>query len=113
MGYCYLVDIHILHVIPDPPESKVGATLNSPAILADAAYSRACVWLSVILMLSSAGYALTGIGSLDAIGAILISWLTFREGRDAFAKARKGIELLMRLLLHGRKTGLAWQSSVC
>lgn len=66
----------------------VGTALNSPAILADAACSRACLYLSLVLMISSVGYALTGIGSLDAIGALLISWLTIREGREAFGKAK-------------------------
>jgi len=69
-------------------KTKVGTALNSPAILADAACSRACVYLSVVLMVSSIGYELTGIASLDAIGAILIAWLTFKEGREAFGKAR-------------------------
>jgi divalent metal cation (Fe/Co/Zn/Cd) transporter len=69
-------------------KTKVGTALNSPAILADAACSRACVYLSIVLMISSLGYELTGIGSLDAIGAMLISWLTFKEGREAFGKAR-------------------------
>lgn len=68
-------------------KTKIGTALNSPAILADAACSRACVYLSVILMISSVGYELTGIGSLDAIGAIFISLLTFKEGREAFGKA--------------------------
>ena len=68
-------------------KTKVGTALNSPAILADAACSRACVYMSVVLLLSSFGYELTGIGSLDAIGAILISWLTFKEGRESFEKA--------------------------
>jgi divalent metal cation (Fe/Co/Zn/Cd) transporter len=44
--------------------------------------------MSVVLLLSSFGYELTGIGSLDAIGAILISWLTFKEGRESFQKAK-------------------------
>jgi divalent metal cation (Fe/Co/Zn/Cd) transporter len=69
-------------------KTKVGTALNSPAILADAACSRACVYLSVVLMVSSVGYELTGIGSLDSIGAMLISWLTFKEGREAFGKAK-------------------------
>lgn len=69
-------------------KTKVGTALNSPAILADAACSRACVYLSIVLMMSSVGYELTGIGSLDAIGAILIAWLTFKEGREAFEKAK-------------------------
>lgn len=69
-------------------KTKVGTALNSPAILADAACSRACLYLSLVLMLSSAGYELTGIGSLDAIGALLIAWLSFREGRESFGKAQ-------------------------
>jgi len=69
-------------------KTKVGTALNSPAILADAACSRACVYMSVVLMISSVGYELGGIGSLDSIGAILISWLTFKEGRESFEKAR-------------------------
>jgi divalent metal cation (Fe/Co/Zn/Cd) transporter len=67
---------------------KVGTALNSPAILADAACSRACLHLSLVLLASSLGYRLTGIGSLDAIGALLIAWLSFKEGREAFEKAK-------------------------
>jgi divalent metal cation (Fe/Co/Zn/Cd) transporter len=69
-------------------KTQVGTALNSPAILADAACSRACLYLSVVLMISSIGYEFTGIGSLDAIGAVLIAWLTFREGKESFAKAK-------------------------
>lgn len=68
-------------------KTKVGRALSSPAILADAACSKACLYLSLVLLLSSLGYELTGIGSLDAIGALLIAWLAWREGREAFAKA--------------------------
>jgi cation efflux family protein len=67
---------------------KVGTALNSPAILADAACTRTCLQLSVVLLVSSAGYALTGIGYLDAFGSILIAILSIREGREAFQKAR-------------------------
>ena len=67
-------------------KTKVGTALNSPAILADAACSRACVYLSLVLLTASLGYELTGIGSLDALGALLIAWLTWREGWEAFQK---------------------------
>ena len=69
-------------------KTKVGTALNSPAILADAACSRACLYFSLALMVSSIGYELTGLGSLDAVGAMLIAWLSYREGKEAFAKAR-------------------------
>lgn len=67
---------------------KVGTALNSPAILADAACTRTCLQLSVVLLLASIGYSITGISSLDAIGSLLIAVLSFREGREAFQKAR-------------------------
>jgi divalent metal cation (Fe/Co/Zn/Cd) transporter len=67
---------------------KVGKALWSQAILADAACTRVCLYLSVILLVSSAGYRLTGIGWLDAVGALGISWFCLKEGREALAKAR-------------------------
>jgi len=68
-------------------KTKVGIALDSAAILADAACSKACVYLSLVLLAASLGYELTGIGSLDALGALFIAWLTWREGREAFRKA--------------------------
>jgi divalent metal cation (Fe/Co/Zn/Cd) transporter len=67
---------------------KVGSALNSPSILADAACSRACLYLSVVLLLASLGFQLTGIGSLDAIGALVIALLAGKEGRESFTKAK-------------------------
>ena len=69
-------------------KTKVGKALGSSAILADAACSRACLYLSVVLMLASVGYEVTGIGYLDAIGALFIAWLTWKEGREAFDKSK-------------------------
>ncbi|HJV33460.1 cation transporter [Geomonas sp.] len=67
---------------------KVGTALGSQAMLADAACTRVCLYLSAILLLSSAGYQLTGIGWLDSAGALGISWFCLKEGREAFGKAR-------------------------
>jgi divalent metal cation (Fe/Co/Zn/Cd) transporter len=67
---------------------KVGRQLQSEAILADANCSRVCLWLSWVLLLASAGYELTGIGGMDAVGAIIIAVFSFREGRESFEKAR-------------------------
>jgi divalent metal cation (Fe/Co/Zn/Cd) transporter len=67
---------------------KVGRQLDSQAIIADANCTKACLYLSVILLLSSAGYELTGKGGLDSLGAILIAGISFREGRESFQKAK-------------------------
>lgn len=67
---------------------KVGKKLNSQAILADANCTKTCMYLSLILFLSSAGFELTGIGGLDSAGTILIAGFSFREGRESFQKAK-------------------------
>lgn len=67
---------------------KVGKALDSSAIIADANCTKACLYLSVILLISSAGYELTGFGGLDSIGAVLIGYFAFKEGRESFEKAK-------------------------
>jgi len=69
---------------------KIGKQLGSQAIIADANCTKACLYLSIILLVSSAGYELTGIGGLDSIGAVFIAVFSFKEGRESFQKA-KGI----------------------
>jgi len=73
-------------------KTKVGKQLNSQAILADAACTKVCIQLSLVLLLASAGYELTGIGWLDSVGAILIAWFSFKEGRESFKKARNNFK---------------------
>ena len=67
---------------------RVGTALQSPALLADAACSRACLYLSVVLLIASAGFELTGLPWLDAAGTLGIAWFALQEGREAFGKAR-------------------------
>ena len=68
----------------------VGRALGSAAVLADAACTRACLALSFVLLASSLGYAATGVRHLDTLGALVIALLAWREGREAFEKARGG-----------------------
>jgi len=67
---------------------KVGNALNSQAILSDAACTRACLQLSVVLLIASVGYKFTGIGGFDSFGTLVIAGLCYREGKEAFEKAR-------------------------
>ncbi len=68
-------------------KTKVGRELDSEAILEDANCTKACLYLSFVLLLSSLGFELTGIGGIDSVGAILIAVFAFREGRESFEKA--------------------------
>jgi divalent metal cation (Fe/Co/Zn/Cd) transporter len=67
---------------------KVGKQLNSEAILSDAACTRVCLQLSIVLLIASVGYELTHIGGIDSVGTFVIAALCFREGREAFEKAK-------------------------
>ena len=69
---------------------RVGNALRSPAILADAACTRTCLQLSVVLLIASAGYELTGLGGLDALGTMVIAALSYREGKESFSKGKAG-----------------------
>lgn len=69
---------------------SVGRQLKSDAIIADANCTKTCLYLSVILLIASAGYELTGIGVIDSIGALGIAYFSFSEGKEAFEKARTG-----------------------
>jgi divalent metal cation (Fe/Co/Zn/Cd) transporter len=68
---------------------QVGKQLNSKAILADANCTKACLYLSIVLLVASSGYELTGVGGIDSAGAVLIAVFSFREGRESFEKARE------------------------
>ncbi len=66
----------------------IGKQYNSKALIADANCSKACMYLSVILLVSSIGYAVSGIGMIDSLGAIGIAVFSYREGREAFEKSK-------------------------
>ena len=70
---------------------KVGRALDSAPILADANCTMVCVYMSVVLLVSSLVYELTGFGLIDSLGALGLIYFSFNEGREAFEKAR-GIE---------------------
>ena len=69
----------------------IGKKLNSVPILADANCTRVCVYMSLVLLISSLIYEMTGFGYIDSIGTIGIIYLSVKEGKEAFEKA-KGID---------------------
>jgi divalent metal cation (Fe/Co/Zn/Cd) transporter len=69
-------------------KTKVGSELKSDAILADAACSRVCIYMSVILLAASGVYELTKVGYVDSIGTLGLAWLSLKEGRECFEKAK-------------------------
>lgn len=71
---------------------KVGNALHSAPIIADANCTRACIYMSVVLLASSLLFSLTRIAYLDSIGAIGIAYYSFKEGREAWEKASRNTD---------------------
>lgn len=68
-------------------KKRTGVNLHSDALVADANCTKVCIYMSVVLLLSSLTFALTGFAFLDVLGALGIAWFSFSEGREAFEKA--------------------------
>lgn len=69
-------------------KKNVGRKLSSEAIMADANCTMVCVYMSVILLLSSGIYEWFRIPYVDSIGTLGLSYFAFKEGRECFEKAR-------------------------
>ena len=69
---------------------ETGRQLNSDPIISDANCTKTCFYLSFILLGSSLIYELFKIPYIDAIGSLGIAWYAFKEGREAFEKAKSG-----------------------
>jgi divalent metal cation (Fe/Co/Zn/Cd) transporter len=67
---------------------KVGNQLNSAPILADANCTMVCIYMSIILLMSSGIYELFGIPYIDSIGTLGLSYFAFKEGKECFEKAK-------------------------
>jgi len=66
---------------------NVGRKLNSDPILADANCTMVCVYMSIILLVSSGIYELTAIPYIDSVGTLGLAWFAFQEGKECFEKA--------------------------
>jgi hypothetical protein len=68
-------------------KTAVGKKLNSPAILADAQCTRVCIYMSIVLLISSVLYEYLGLRYMDRIGTLGLAYFSFKEGRECFDKA--------------------------
>jgi divalent metal cation (Fe/Co/Zn/Cd) transporter len=66
---------------------KLGRQLNSAAILADAECTQVCIYMSLVLLVSSGVYELTKFAYMDIIGTLGLAYLSFKEGLECFEKA--------------------------
>ncbi len=68
---------------------RIGKKLNSAPITADAQCTMVCIYMSVVLLATSAIYELTSFAYADVIGSAGLIWFSVREGREAFKKAKE------------------------
>lgn len=68
---------------------RVGRKLGSSAILADATCSQVCIYMSLVLLVSSALYQVTGFAYADVLGSAGLVWFSFSEGKEALQKAKE------------------------
>ncbi|MBM4165774.1 MAG: hypothetical protein FJ218_02465 [Ignavibacteria bacterium] len=69
-------------------KKRTGKALNSSPIIADANCTMVCIYMSVVLLLSSAVFELTKFMYVDIIGTIGIMYFSMKEGREAFEKVK-------------------------
>jgi divalent metal cation (Fe/Co/Zn/Cd) transporter len=66
----------------------VGEKLHSEPIISDSNCTKVCVYMSIVLLISSLIYELTGFAYADAIGAAGLIYFSVSEGKEAFEKAK-------------------------
>ena len=82
-----LVSIAVMFWLMNAKKS-IGKKLKSEPIIADANCTKVCVYMSLVLLVSSLVYELTGFAYADAIGAAGLTYFSISEGREAFEKAK-------------------------
>ncbi len=61
-----------------------GEAMNSRLVLADAAETKLCAWLSVSTLAGLAGFAAFGLSWIDPLAGLVIAYFAIREGREAW-----------------------------
>ena len=69
-------------------KKKVGRLLNSQAMLADVECTRICIYMSVVLLVASGIYELVHLPYIDSAGTLSLAYLSFKEGKECFEKAK-------------------------
>jgi divalent metal cation (Fe/Co/Zn/Cd) transporter len=65
-------------------KKAAGEAMNSRLVLADAAETKLCAWLSVSTLAGLAGFAAFGLSWIDPLAGFVIAYFAVREGREAW-----------------------------
>lgn len=68
---------------------NVGKKLNSTPILADSNCTKICIYMSIVLLISSLIYEFTGFAYADTIGTAGLIYFSASEAKESFERARE------------------------
>lgn len=69
-------------------KKRIGRKLLSEPVIADANCTKICIYMSLVLLISSLIYEFTGFPYADVIGAAGLIYFSISEGKEAFEKAK-------------------------
>ncbi len=69
-------------------KEELGKQLSNEAILADADCTKVCIYMSVIVLVSSVVYHFTNFIYIDAIGCLGLAYFCYKEGKEALENAK-------------------------
>jgi divalent metal cation (Fe/Co/Zn/Cd) transporter len=69
-------------------KKNIGRELGSDAVKADANCTKLCVYMSLVLLVSSLIYEITGFAYADILGAAGLVYFSLSEGLESFEKAK-------------------------
>ena len=70
-------------------QMRIGKKLHSAPIIADAKCTLVCVYMSLVLLVSSGIYYFTGFQYADVIGSLGLIYFSIKEGKECFENAKK------------------------
>jgi len=82
-----ILSIGVMYYVANS-QTKTGKALNSQPIISDAQCTMMCVYMSIVLLVSSFIYQATGFGYIDAFGALGLIYFSIKEGKEAIEKSK-------------------------
>lgn len=88
-GLLLAVASGILMPILAAAKRRAGKAIGSAALMADAACSMVCAWMSWVLILGLAATSLLGLWWMDSAASLAFLYFVIREGLEALREARE------------------------
>lgn len=67
---------------------RLGVALSCQPLIADANCNLVCVYMSIVLLMASAAFALFHFGWIDTVGTAGIIFFSVREGKESLERAQ-------------------------